>query len=100
MESARDGSGRLFVIEQAGRHPHHPQRRSHGDSVPGHQAKVASGGELGLLGLAFHPAYTTNRKFYVDDTRPLGSLWETVIAEYLAQLLIPTRPMPPASASC
>src|SRR5262249_2630692 len=29
---------------------------------------VVSGGEQGLLGLAFHPGYATNRQFYVDYT--------------------------------
>jgi glucose/arabinose dehydrogenase len=52
---------------------------------------VASGGELGLLGLAFHPAYAFNRKFYVDYTRPSGSLWETVVAEYLASAANPDQ---------
>jgi glucose/arabinose dehydrogenase len=31
-------------------------------------AKVNSGGEMGLLGLAFHPKYASNGKFYVDYT--------------------------------
>jgi len=43
--------------------------------------KVASGGELGLLGLAFSPDYKTNGYFYVNYTRRNPSL-ETVIARY------------------
>jgi len=43
--------------------------------------KVASGGELGLLGLAFSPDYKTNSYFYVNYTRRNPSL-ETVIARY------------------
>ena len=39
------------------------------------------GQEQGLLGLAFHPNYSTNHKFYVNYTRDLGSL-ETVISEF------------------
>src|ERR1043166_7838863 len=31
--------------------------------------QVISGGELGLLGLAFHPHYAANGYFYVDYTR-------------------------------
>ncbi|MFD0750262.1 PQQ-dependent sugar dehydrogenase [Mucilaginibacter calamicampi] len=44
-------------------------------------SKVASGGELGLLGLAFSPDYKTNGYFYVNYTRRNPSL-ETVIARY------------------
>lgn len=91
METARDGSGRLFVFEQAGR-----IRIIRNGAVTAAPfldiaAKVASGGELGLLGLAFHPSYSSNRKFYVDYTRPMGALWETVIAEYLASAANPDQ---------
>ena len=33
---------------------------------------VSKGGEQGLLGLAFHPAFKTNRKFYVNYTDTSG----------------------------
>jgi hypothetical protein len=42
--------------------------------------KVLSGGEQGLLGLAFHPQYPANPTFYVDYTR--ASDGATVIAMY------------------
>jgi glucose/arabinose dehydrogenase len=44
-------------------------------------SKVASGGELGFLGLAFSPDYKTNGYFYVNYTRRNPGL-ETVIARY------------------
>ena len=44
-------------------------------------SKVAGGGELGLLGLAFSPDYKTSGYFYVNYTRRNPSL-ETVIARY------------------
>jgi glucose/arabinose dehydrogenase len=91
MESAHDGSGRLFVLEQAGK----IRIIRNGALVPTPfldiTGKVASGGELGLLGLAFHPNYGSNRKFYVNYTRPSGSTWETVIAEYLASSANPDQ---------
>src|SRR6266568_2329522 len=34
---------------------------------------IVSGGEQGLLGLAFDPSYATNGKFYVNYTAPGGA---------------------------
>lgn len=47
---------------------------------------LATGGEQGLLGLAFHPDYATNGKFYVNLTVPGGSFGagQTQIREYTA----------------
>ena len=43
-----------------------------------------SGGETGLLGLAFHPNYANNGHFYVNYTRNNGSQLQTVVAEFTA----------------
>lgn len=43
-------------------------------------ATIATGGERGLLGLAFHPNYATNGYFYVNYTRAGNG--DTVIARY------------------
>ena len=80
VSNAHDGSNRLFVVEQAGR----IKVLQPGAATPtiflDISAKVLSGGEQGLLGLAFHPQFATNRRFFVDYTRqPDGA---TVIAEY------------------
>ena len=84
---AGDGSQRIFVLEQAGRilvlQP--------GAAVPSVfldiQSRILSGGERGLLGLAFHPDFARNRRFFVNYTRdPDGT---TVIAEYRASVLNP-----------
>ena len=47
---------------------------------------LASGGEQGLLGLAFHPAYATNRQFYVfySVNKTDGLAYERV-SRFLAQ---------------
>src|SRR5512145_3010973 len=79
---ARDGTNRLFVVEQAGRilvrQPDAPTPTVFLDIT----ARVLAGGERGLLGLAFHPDYASNRRFFVNYTRePDGT---TVIAEYHA----------------
>jgi len=66
---AGDSSARLFVAEQVGR-----VRIIQGAALLGTpfldiRSRVLSGGERGLLGLAFHPLYAANRKFYVFYTR-------------------------------
>jgi hypothetical protein len=82
ITNARDGSNRLFIVEQAGI----IKILKPGSDAPtvflNIISKVRSGGERGLLGLAFHPQFSTNRRFFVNYTRqPDGA---TVIAEYKA----------------
>ncbi len=43
--------------------------------------RIASGGERGLLGIAFHPDYPTDPRFFVDYTDRAGN---TVIAQFTA----------------
>ncbi len=84
MTHANDGSGRTFVIEQEG-----AIRIVEADGtllptpfmdIDGTVIGGDSGGnEQGLLGLAFHPDYANNGKFYVNYT---GSGGDTRIAEY------------------
>ena len=45
-------------------------------------AGVASGGERGLLGLAFHPGYAENGRFFVNYTRAQDGA--TVVSEFVA----------------
>jgi glucose/arabinose dehydrogenase len=82
VTSSGDGSGRLFVLEQGGR----IRIVRNGSLVAGPfldlSGSISSGGERGLLGLAFHPGYgSAEARFYVDYTDPNG---DTVIAEYRA----------------
>ena len=67
---AGDGSGRLFVIEQVGRIRIVDEN---GMLLPGNfldiRSKILAGGERGLLGLAFHPDYANNGRFFVYYTR-------------------------------
>lgn len=75
---APGGDDRLFVVERGGRirilHPD-GSITTYLDIDP----LVLSGGERGLLGLAFHPDYGSNGLFYVNYTDNSG---DTVIAEY------------------
>ena len=52
---------------------------------------ISSGGERGLLGLAFHPALRENGRFYVNYTDRSG---DTHIAEFRASPRPPTPPIP------
>ena len=76
---AADGSGRLFVAERAGRirivRDGTLVRRPFLDIVE----RIASGGEQGLLGLAFHPHYPADPRVFVDYTDRDGN---TVIASF------------------
>ena len=73
MTSARDGSKRLFVVEQAGR----IRIISGGTVLPTPfldlRGSITSGGERGLLGLAFHPKFATNHYIYVNFTNSSGN---------------------------
>jgi uncharacterized repeat protein (TIGR03806 family) len=63
-----DGTGRLFVVERSGRIRILPQDEA-GSQAPVFldlSNEISLVGEQGLLGLAFDPAYATNRRFYVD----------------------------------
>jgi glucose/arabinose dehydrogenase len=83
--NAGDGTNRLFVIEQRGTVR---AVNANGSLASGFfldirngPAGLATGGERGLLGLAFHPSFESNRKLFVYYTRAGGDL---VIAEMTA----------------
>ena len=72
--TAPPGDPRLFVVEQTGR-----IRIIDGSSVlPAPFLDIAdqisSGGERGLLGLAFHPDHAANGRFFVYVTAPNGDI--------------------------
>jgi glucose/arabinose dehydrogenase len=69
VTGAGDGSGRLFVIEQAGL----ITIVGGGTFLDITDRVDSTGNEQGLLGLAFHPDYSTNGYFYVNYTHdPAG----------------------------
>jgi len=76
----RDDS-RLFVVQQGGAIR---ILNTNGSINPTNfltltSATISTGGERGLLGLAFHPDYASNGYFYVNYTNTAGN---TVIARY------------------
>jgi hypothetical protein len=80
VTNARDGTRRLFILEQAGL----IRVLQPGSTTPTTfldiRSRVRSGGEQGLLGLAFHPLYPSNGRFFVYYTR--SSDGAIVMAEY------------------
>lgn len=80
LVQAPAGDDRLFVVEQTGKIR---ILRPNGTVAPQPFLDVSSlitaGGEQGLLGLAFHPRYASNGRFYVNYTNRQGS---TVISEF------------------
>lgn len=92
LTHAGDGSGRLFVIEQAGLvrvvvdgallpEPYLDIRERVGDERS----------EQGLLGLAFHPRYAQNGYFFVNYT---GTQGDTVISRFQVSDSDPNRADP------
>ncbi len=79
IESARDGSGRLFLVQQNGLVK--ILRGSAVDPQPflDITSKTRADGERGLLGLAFPPDFAAKQRFYVDYTDLSGN---TTIAMY------------------
>ena len=82
VTSAGDGSGRLFIVEQAGRIRILAAGAIQATPFLDMRTRVRSGGETGLLGLAFHPDYRNNGRFFVNYTRNGPTGLETVIAEF------------------
>jgi len=82
LASARDGTNRLFIVEQPGRILVLQPQATTPTVFLNITSLVLSGGERGLLGLAFHPNYATNRRFFVNYTRQTDGA--TVITEYRA----------------
>ncbi len=70
LQNSGDGTNRIFVVEQSGRIKVFPNSstvtslKTYLDITD----RVSSGGEMGLLGLAFHPDYKNNGYFYVNYT--------------------------------
>jgi len=83
FEVPNDGSGRFFVVEQAGT----IRIISAGALLPTpfldiHAKVNFDHAEQGLLGLAFHPNYSQKHLFYLNYDRLSGTQKQTVIAEY------------------
>lgn len=87
-----DGSGRLFVAAQDGRiWVVKPDGSTLPNPLVDMRAFIKSGGEQGLLGLALHPGFPTDPRFYVDFTNADG---DTVVASLTIDPANPNRADP------
>mgnify|MGYP002384017373 CR=1 FL=1 len=81
---ANDGTNRVFVVEQDGRirvFNNDPEATS-AQTYLDIRKKVASGGEMGLLGLAFHPKFKENGYLFVNYTK--NNPRETIVSRFKA----------------
>jgi glucose/arabinose dehydrogenase len=78
---APEGDPRIFIAQKNGRVRILKNGALLAQSFLDISAKVSTGGEQGLLGMAFHPAFAANRFFYVDYTDVNGN---TVVSRFTA----------------
>ncbi len=71
--------GRLYVVEQAGEIRVVENGKLRSAPFLDIRSRVGSGGERGLLSVAFHPRYRTNRRLFVYYTDRAG---DTRVVEY------------------
>lgn len=87
LVSAPGTPGRFYVVEQGGKMFSFPNDATTTEKleVLDISGRIRSGGELGLLGLAFHPNFAQNRYLYVNYTEPRSqgsSQSRTVISRF------------------
>jgi glucose/arabinose dehydrogenase len=80
LQAAPGDRERLYVVEQGGRIQVVRGGQASGTFLD-IASRITSGGERGLLGLAFHPQFAANRRFFVNYTDRQG---DTHIAEFRA----------------
>ncbi|GAB3964890.1 PQQ-dependent sugar dehydrogenase [Spirosoma terrae] len=81
---ASDGTNRVFVVEQSGRIKvfDNNAATSSAQTYLDIRNHVAYGGEMGLLGVAFHPKFKENGYFFVNYTK--NNPRETVVSRFKA----------------
>ena len=81
LQSVREDRERVYVVEQDGRILVVRNGQVQAAAFLDVSDRISSGGERGLLGLAFHPRFAQNRRFFVNYTDPRG---DTHISEFQA----------------
>ena len=91
LEAPDDGTGRLFIIELGGTIRIIQNGSLLSPSFLDITSRLESGGEKGLLGLAFHPNFGANRRFFVHYTRRVNVQLQSVISEFAASTANPNQ---------
>ena len=81
ISHAGDGSGRLFVLEQAGRIRVIDKGKLQEKPLLDISGQLSAGGERGLLGIAFHPRFKQNGLLYLNYTAKQPNL-KSFISEF------------------
>lgn len=81
LTHAGDGTGDLYLVQQTGQIRVMIGGKLREQPLLDIGSQISTGGERGLLGLAFHPDYARNGYFFVNYTDRGG---QTVIARYQA----------------
>jgi glucose/arabinose dehydrogenase len=84
MKQAPSDASRWFVVEQGGRiraFDNDPDADTATDFVD-LTGRVHASGEAGLLGMAFHPDFTTNGLVYLNFSELVGGVVRSVTAEF------------------
>jgi len=82
IAQAGDDSGQLYVVEQQGRIRIVDHGRVLAKAFLNISGRVESGGEKGLLGMAFHPGYAGNGYFYVNYTAVDQGVLYTLVSRF------------------
>ncbi|MGB0911784.1 MAG: PQQ-dependent sugar dehydrogenase, partial [Nitrospirales bacterium] len=80
LTHAENKNGRLYIVEQKGKIRILEKGRILSKPFLDISTMLATGGEQGLLGLAFHPNYQKNGRYFINYVRKQDRA--TVIAEY------------------
>ena len=81
LQAAPGDRERLYVVEQGGRIRVIRNGQLQATPFLDVSGRISSGGERGLLGLAFHPQFATSRRLFVNYTNTRG---DTHVAEFRA----------------
>ncbi len=79
LTNAGDGSGRIFLVYQRGLIVAFDSSMVEIGTFMDISDRITAGGEQGLLGLAFHPDFESNGRFFVNYTNRSGN---TVVSEF------------------
>ena len=91
---AGDGSGRLFILELEGLIKVYKDGEILQEPFLDLTDRFSQTGERGLLGLAFHPGYSENGRFFVNYVLQDSIHFKTWVAEYKVSATNPDQASP------